>query len=231
MVESILHQGKNTNCKEDLDEFLLSLDSIPPTSVKQEVQIQPSAYEAMVSALPDNVQRILSVCSFTAEFTGDNGEELTFTESNVVAYIGGYIVRKLRGKVCENCMPKLIHDPAEQGVDDSHLVFIQMKKYAGAKDGLISPSKSLIDVLTAVEKQYRQTIDSVMYSEKVKATLVSKILKEVSLENLQCSCKSHIAIVHLMVNIRFHFSLKLANNSLKQDKGRKNRKVMKFAHL
>ena len=62
MVASIL-QGDNTNCNEDLDEFLLSLDSLPAKSGSKEqvFQVQPSPYEALVSVLPENVKGLLQL--------------------------------------------------------------------------------------------------------------------------------------------------------------------------
>ena len=90
----------------------------------------------------------------------------------------------------------------------------------------------MLDVLEKVEKEYRGVIDNVMYCEKVKTSLVSTILKNVNFETLYCkSCKPHLAIVHIMVNIRLHHTLKMANKSLRQQKGMKNRKMLKFAHL
>ena len=231
MVALIL-QGDNTNCKEDLDEFLLSLDSLPAKSGSKEqvFQVQPSPYEAVVSVLPENVKGLLQLSSFQVEPRVDEAEELSFSESNVLAYIAGYIIRRLRGKMCNDCTSKLIC--SSESESDGKLEFIKLKKYAGAKDGLILPSKAVLDVLEKVEKEYRGVIDNVMYCEKVKTSLVSTILKNVNFETLYCkSCKPHLAIVHIMVNIRLHHTLKMANKSLRQQKGMKNRKMLKFAHL
>ncbi len=234
MVESILHQGANTNCEEDLDEFLLSLEAVPhPSAVGGQLfQAQPHPYLAMVTALPQQVQDILSVCSLPDELTGPQEDQntLSFTESNILAYIGGYIARKLRGKVCDTCTEKLVCSRLEE--QDSSLSFIKMKKYEGAKDGLILPSIPLVKALETAEQVYRSVIDQVMYEENVRSSLVSSLVKNGQWDILFCGkCHMHALTVHLMVNVRLHFTLKLANKSLAQDKGRKNRKVLKFSHL
>lgn len=238
MVESILSQSDSTNCKEDLDEFLLTLDLLPSGSGNEELfEVQPSPYESLVSDLPESVRNILSVCSFHTELTtgqapGCDGDELTTTEVNIMAYIGGYILRKLRGKVCQDCYSLLLCTSDSDSINDESLSFINMKKYVAAKDGLILPSKTFVDVLSSVEKEFRSNVDEAMYSEHVKTSLVSNITKKVDFASCYCnSCKCHLAIVHLMVNIRLHHTLKLANRSLRQEKSRRNRKVLKFAHL
>ena len=126
MVASIL-QGDNTNCKEDLDEFLLSLDSLPAKSGSKEqvFQVQPSPYKALVSVLPDNVKGLLQLSSFQVEPRVDEAEELSFSESNVLAYIAGYIIRRLRGKMSNDCTSKLIC--SSESESDGKLEFIKLK--------------------------------------------------------------------------------------------------------
>ena len=240
-----MDQSEGSNCQEDIDEFLLTLDSLPNSNTNALFVPQPSPYVSLISNLPDSVRNILSLCSFQTEFQIEpnlehvecDENEFSLAESNVLAYIGGYIIRKLRNKVCDVCVTHLVQNSSEISMDDENdhdqnLMFIRMKKYVGAKDGLILPSKSLLDVLLAMEKVYRSLIDEFMYSENVKVNLVSTISKKVTFGDLECDvCKSHSAIVHLMVTIRLHHTIKLANRSLMNDKSRRNRKVLKFSHL
>ena len=87
-------------------------------------------------------------------------------------------------------------------------------------------------MLSDIESHYQRIIDDVIYGDQVKKTLISNIAKKLNIDSIKCdTCNSTVAVLHLMVNIRLHHTLKLANKSLSQDKTRKNRKVMKFAHL
>ncbi len=229
MVESILCTGQGTNCAEDLDNFLLSLDSLP-VSGEGAFQDEPlPAYESLIATLPENVRSIMSVCSFTQDVSAAS-DELTFSESNILAYIAGYVVRKVRGKMCPDCASSLVCSEEED--DNDALSFIKCKNYSDAKEGLIRPSKSLLDVVESVEQTYRDIIENVMYSENVKCTLLSTITKKVNFEQFLCSvCNLHMLLVHIIVNIRLHHTMKLVNKSLLHHKGKVNRKGMKFAHL
>ena len=71
-------------------------------------------------------------------------ESLTYQETNVLAYIVGYIVHKIKGKVCSSCTEKLL------GIADtnnrSHDL-IEMKCYGG----LIIPSQLLLGTVELLE--------------------------------------------------------------------------------
>ena len=102
MVDSIMDKGSNSNCEADVDDFLLSLDVLKTRETGVDLfQEQISPYQALVAELPQSVRSILSVCSFTElldSTENDEQQQLSTQELNVLAYIGGYIVRKLRKK-------------------------------------------------------------------------------------------------------------------------------------
>lgn len=237
MVDSIMVPHSNTNCEEDIDEFLLSLDAINHAKQSQGdlFTVPSSPYEDMVAQLPASVRNILSVCTFPTDLNLQErpDENFSMQERNVLAYISGYIARKLRKKVCSMCEYKFVQikDPVEsEQMED--LMLVREKKYAGAKDGLVVPSQLLIDGVSQIEAVYRCVIDDVMYLDSVKGALACRVLKNVSLEELQCDiCNGHLAIIHLMLNVRIHHTLKEANRNLRHSKSRKNRKVLKFSHL
>lgn len=66
-------------------------------------------------------------------------EQLSLKGKNVLVYIAGYINREVRNKVCSSS-EKLLYTSVETG-DTDNLTFIKTKKYDGAKNGLIFPSK------------------------------------------------------------------------------------------
>ena len=230
MVDTIKAPGKNANCEEDVDEFLLSLETIETANNEAHADVfvsPPSPYDAMISELPENARNfILSVCSFHSV---PEIRVLSFQEDNVIAYISVYIARKLRHRVCDACSVKLVcSDEAEQ---PESLEYTKQLKYDGAKDGLVLASDMLIDVVTQAENVYRDVIDDTMYCDHVKVSLAAKILDKVSSE-LSCeTCKLQKSIIHLFVNVHFHHTLKETNRGLRQEGGSQNHKVKKFSHM
>ena len=59
-------------------------------------------------------------------------------------YIGGYIVRRIRDKVCEECRSKVSSSICPE---DLKYAFLSIKNYSGAKEGLLAPSTSLVQLL------------------------------------------------------------------------------------
>ena len=170
------------------------------------------------------MKSLLSVC--TPFVTEENA--LSKEEDNVLAYIAGYVVRKMRGKVCQTCLDACVSDTAES----EHLDFLKVKKYEGAKDGLIFPSDLLVSVFLGVEKKYRDIIDEAMYSDSVKGSLVTTLGKLDVVQDVHCeTCKVKELILHTFVNVRLHHTIRQANRDLLVNKSRKNRKLLKFSHL
>ena len=99
MVDSIMQPGKNANCKEDVDKFLLTLKHVE-TNLPSPI---PNQHPSPVHNMPDTVKSILSVCAFPPEVG------ISDHDSNVLAYIGGYIVAKLKKKgiACDECLAKI----------------------------------------------------------------------------------------------------------------------------
>ena len=237
MVDSILSSGKNSNCEDDIDEFLLKLGSI------QQAADQPhdnniflptiSPYESLMSSLPESVRNLLSaVCM--PDLLDPPDIELSLQEEHVVTYISGYIARKLRGRACEGCASKLICDEelSVADIQEMKLEFVTKMRYEGAKDGLISPSPELVNVVAQMECVYRKVVDDTIHSDNVKSTLYSKIAEKVDVAGLRCNiCKIHASLIHIFINIRFHHTLKETNQNLIQENYRKNRKVLKFQHM
>ena len=160
-------------------------------------------------------------------------EELSLQEKNVITYIGGYIVKKLKQKVplCESCLNKLICTDCEE-LNNSRFDFLKAKNYIDAKEGLQKPSSLLTDALEQCEIHYCKIIDDCIYLDGTKAALVSSIMNHVKFGHLMCeTCKVHNVIVYIMVNIRLHHTIRQANVKLRDQKDRKNRKTMKFSHI
>ena len=96
-----------------------------------------------------SVKSILSVCTLLIK----DEESLTYQETNVLAYIAGYIVHKIEGKVCSSCTEKLL------GIADTNNPshdLIEMKSYGG----LIIPSQLLLGTVELLELEDRNSIES-----------------------------------------------------------------------
>ena len=223
MVDSVMMPGKNANCEEDVDKFLLTLKNVDTVAPTPPTPIQPPS---TMNNLPEAVKSVLAVCALPP----DDG--LTYQETNILAYIGGYIVRKLqkRNAICHECDEKIAGEIEE---DDQRHQFLLKKNIQEAKVGLSAPSNDLLGVLQHLEIEYNKIIDECIRKQQgVKATLIATLLANGKLGRLRCSvCHLDKLIVHLMTNIRLHHTIKMANRSLKENKNRKNHKILKFSHM
>jgi hypothetical protein len=221
MVDAVLMPGRGANCTEDVDKFIFSLASVHTPGALQPPVPPP---HPVMDDVPESVRAILSVCTLPPQAH----DGLSDQETNILAYIGGYIVRKLQVKICHDCEEKITGEIEE---DDVHHKFLAKKNLVDAKYGLMAPSGLLLGIIQQLELEYRKQIDVYMYSEHVKADLVAILLKEVHMNTLKCNtCHLELLIVHIMINIRLNHTLKISNRSLRDSKSRKNRKELKFSH-
>lgn len=232
--------GRNSNCEDDVDHFLLTLSRAPADDVFVAPIQHPTSYSRMVTDLPADVVSILAVCSFPAlldqmpEPQGDDDSSTFSTEeTNTIAYIAGYILRKLKKKICPQCFSDCAIEKNEDShlLDGEHLDFLKQKQFESVTDGLVFPTSAFVKVLCDMEAEYRLIIDAAMYADNVKATLVASLSKVQSLATIHChTCHVDVLTAHLMVNVRLHHSIKVANTDLFSMSKRQNRKVLKFSH-
>lgn len=227
MVDAVMIPSKGSNCKEDVDDFLLTLKGIgsnvnttPPSNDTPDMQHQPNTND-----IPASVTSILSLCSF--QFA--TNEALSDTECNIVAYIAGYLCRKVSGKICQSCKELL---KANLDAENPSHVFLNHKNYGDtAGEGLIVPSPSLHHFVEVLELEYRKIAEPVIHMSNVRSRLVTALDKITgdSMTCKQCPCKP--MLINLFVTVRLHHTLKEGNRHFKTSQGRKNRKVLKFSHL
>lgn len=231
MVDFVFLPVKNSNCKEDVGQFLFSLHGTESQDAHPPEPIVPHQ-DSVVAALPESVRSILSVMTLPdVPVLGipEQDDQLTDQENNTIAYIAGYIVRKVRQKVCSTCKDFLTGEYESENPDH---VFLSKKNYVGAKEGLIYPSNVFLSVVKQLETEFRNVVEEVVSGERVKSTLVCTLSKRVDMADLECrSCHLKTLVLHLVVNIRLHFAIKENNRMLVQNKDRKNRKTFKFSHL
>lgn len=225
MVDQVMVQGNNTNCDPDeIDRFLLTLKNVN-TAIPdaQPVQSQPS----LPVDVPENVRNIMAVCAFPPT---DDLEGLNDHQVNILAYIGGYIVKKLQEKarLCQSCSVNIV---GKLDNEDARHAFVLQKNDEGARKGLLAPSNALLGVLELLELEYNKVVDVCVSKEQVKASMQASLLT-VKFGGLCCkACGVEQMITKLFINIRFHHSLKLYNQTLEQRKESKSRKALKFSHM
>ena len=105
-------------------------------------------------------------------------------EENILTFRAGYICRKVRRSICEQCKQTLT---GALNVDDPTHTFIAKKQYVDLKgEGLVVPSTHLMSVCTIIEKSFRGIVENVFHMNCIKARIVSAIKNNLS-ERLTCT--------------------------------------------
>ena len=187
MVSSVMTQSSSSNCSEDVDHFL---------SLRGNKDTTPGTTPLLATTQPQQPPSdILAMCVLMLQ-----DASFSLQENNVLSYIAGYIVRKLQDKVCGACKEKLVAtiDP----IDAHH-------QLSGCVVGLSAPSCLLVGCVDLLEAHYRDVVDGFISGERVKARLSTSMLEGVDLAVIKCDdCHTESMVVHLMVNIRLHHTLR-----------------------
>lgn len=113
MVDSLLSCGKNANCEDDADVFLSTFSD-------SDVNHSVLPGDTCTPYRPEGIDHILSICSLSQE-----ASTLCVQERDVVAYIGGHIVRKLCSVVCSGCASYLCD---QSSVNENDVDFVHSQK-------------------------------------------------------------------------------------------------------
>ena len=225
MVDALLVHSNSSNCQEDVDKFLFSLGKMtggtadpPPTTTDDDVVSSHLELPATVRSVLSRVNR---------------DDTITSQESNILAYISGYIVRKIKPSTCCDCVGKLVGPLSTDNSDHSLLL---NKTYPEAKVGLVVPSAVFLDVVKELEAEYCETVESVCHLDKVRLRIVTKLSKLPCLVALSCpnsdkKCNVQNLVVNLFVTMRLHHTLKLNSKGFGKNNTRRNKKTMKFSHV
>lgn len=157
----------------------------------------------------------------------------------MLVYIAGYIADKVLGKFtdpegpCKECTLLSTHVPT-----DSRYTFLKDKQYTDlvlGEKGLKVPSTALVDLLTALESNFRKYISSVIHSVGLGEKLFTSSMEAVSeCREVVCSreeCKkSLVYLVKLFNRIRIHHVLRTQNRHISQPNQKRNRKFLKLTH-
>ena len=226
MVDAIMVPSKGSNCQEDVDTFLLTLKNMGKPASHVGVSLMPPTGNSVNRTIPESVQSLLSVCTPPESCAG-----LSLEESNILVYISGFICRKTRKKICQNCQSGLL---SRIDVTNPAHLFLASKNCAEAKEGLLVPSTSFGHTIELMETQYREVLESVIHMDRVRHRIVTALEKNLGtkcdvLACTQCGCRA--LVLNLFATVRLHHSLKEQTQLLASGKGRRNRKIMKFSRV
>ena len=229
MVDAVMVPNSGANCLEDLDAFLLTLKGIGETQAPCSTPfvVEPS----VMSTVPESVRSLLSVCALPEDGLSD-------AECNIIAYIAGYLCRKVLCKVCTECQEVLKGSIDER--NPTHVLLLKKSYGNTLGGGLIAPSNALYEFVEAMEKNFREIVESVFHMDKVRFRIVAELERRFEAFQVQQSkplslldcmqCKSRSIVLNLFVTVRLHHCLKESNRCAKGSRGRRNRKVLKFSY-
>ena len=178
------------------------------------------------STLPESVRSLLDTIGYQ-----NMNRQLSTCEENITAYIAGYICRKLKGRICENCS---IAIKGKFNASNPIHTFISQKNYDDIKGaGLIYPSDEMYEIVKQLEIEYRAIIQNVYHMNRVHYRIVNMLEKKLG-QRGKCTvqkCDVQCIIIALFVTIRLHHTLKMFNRDLMYNQKSRNRKLMKFQHV
>ena len=218
------------NCMNDKDELLISLSDLSRSSISQKKKDVD---------VDERVGKRTKVCNVMPNALVDVIEDfqLSSTVTNIVNYIGGYIVRKIKlGNKCPDCMSKLTSNRSI--VEESDLLcHFKAHKHdtKSAFGSLIVPSPCLSRYLQRVESGFQKHIPKMLCATKLMATLVVTLQETIPFRILHL-CKHHnsgdfaMSILRCYIRCRLHYYFKFETRALIQKKVKKTRKLQILKH-
>lgn len=252
------HPEGKTNCEDDADTFLTVMEHMK--SIRRNADDTDGSIPA--TGLPSDLHNVADVTVVAASQIACHEPstitdwpdlfELSEVDSNVVAYICGYLCMKVNARTdCSKCQSlydnyRQHRSYLEETEFGSHEVYGHFRNFNWAKHGLQKPSFSLYSLCSSVEKIVQMNIEAVVSGRySVAAKLLDIVLQAVDLQTfeLESVCSAHqkqqlIYVTNLYLRLRiFHF-VKIRNRELKdmeilrKNKAvtKKNRKLDKISH-
>lgn len=216
-VDSMFIISKGSNCREDMDCFLLKLSTVS--------QVSPTA-PAEGTSLPSNMLDLLAI---------SNAPNMSLAEENIVVYLAGYLVRKVTKKFsCPDCKDQLVSHSAPS--TSAQWTFLSKKQYSHlAEGGLYRPSEDLVAMVTEMEAIFRTSVPGIIHGDKIRGKLFSRMtgssnLPQISCIRPECIQMTHY-IIHLYITVRLHHVLREQNRKFQAPNQKRNRKAMKLLHI
>lgn len=251
---------KGANCQDDGDSFLSVLDYIrcikktdtracPVDTYGSPSDEMDCTVAAVVSEPTDAEEVRRSMAAMVSDASGADSLisdwpdvfELTEVDSNVVAYICGYMCMKIERKNdCTHC------SQLYQEYRDSHSyhsnpefaayeVLGKFRNFDWAKHGLQRPPFSEYRLCSAIEKLLQMNMETAVNGQiGIMSRLTQLIGNTVSIDNyhMETACSSHQEhharqVIRLYLRIRIHHFVRIRNRELKQLELQHKNKLMK----
>lgn len=224
LVDAIMTSSGTSNCQPDYDTFLLATLVEAPKQTKPD---QSHSHLTLAPVLAGVQTHKVNSTLWVTTVAGTN-TKLAAQYTSVLAYIGGYLCRKVAPKACTPCQTKITGDLDKNNQDHS---LIRAKQYEGTK--LYVPSRQFQRVVENLEKVFMECIEKAVHREGGTRDYISNMIKQTNaFRNLECSsCPVATITTNLFIMMRLHFYIKLKNRSLKTcAKGKQNRKMLHLTH-
>lgn len=182
-----------------------------------------------VLELPQSVKELMAVMTLPKQDC-----DATLQESNILAYIAGYVCKKVKSKTCKECFDAITDKVDEENQEHT---LLSNKRYSYAKNGLHAPSKHFLEVIKRLEEKFREVVTSAVHQDKVRVKITHALSKLPCVESICCcgtgpqKCCVDKIVVNLFTTMRLHFALKLSVRDLSGTSKRRNRKTLKFSHM
>lgn len=176
-VNSLTNVKKNKNCQDDDDSFLIELIKAPS---EEKIMLTDEEFNEILINLESKVD--------SADVNFD------FVEENVIAYLAGYVAKKVLKEIkCSSCCSLLTDE--EQALTNS-TVFLYFKQYLhlDIEHGLKYPSTELLKCIMFIVYLCDEIFCDVLYKDNV-LRITRKAIEEKTNFTKICTCAKHGDII------------------------------------
>lgn len=185
----------------------------------------PSHVDPTAGVLPQCVLDLLSGTSSVSVNTSDH-------DGNVLVYLAGYIGSKAVEKYSTEKECNILTTDVP---DDPRYTFLSDKQYTDlnlGEKGLKVPSLAQVDLITALENNFRENMTLVIHTDGLGEKLFTSSVTLLSKCNrVVCDRKTLVYMVKLFIRIRIHHVLREETRRLSQPNQKRNRKFLKMTHM
>jgi hypothetical protein len=208
------------NCERDIDDFVGILTHlVHKRSNTSKEKHQPHTSRVVGST---NIPPVASSTSCNQiELLSDTSSfDRHAAEKNIVCYISGFIAMKNSDviKNCDICYRDVFMDITVNGELTSDYLFITLKNYDWARNGLTAPSYQLLEVCSVIEKHLKIQLPANIHLQNVLINLFNSASQiPVVMEFLKKKCHKEIRckIVMLYIKLRIYHFIHITNQENK----------------
>lgn len=214
----------NSNCQEDFDDSLCSIDSTAPGNPNENRKENDNTTPPNPSSNIESPDQKVS----------NEHSEANSLESNSITYFAGYLVKKFSRKYkCENCQKAFLNDADTLG---DTTVFISYKDYGPDENisYLKIPSDNLIHIIRLSLLSIELTLKSGSHETGIKKKILENISKSDEIKNwvigVNSDCVEHRTyILQQLARVKL-FKIAKSRKAQKKNVTSKRKKLKVFQH-